>query len=81
MYCRFEDDEYIRDWMIENTEDLDLCDDVMTIKSLRNARRIELSWGNNIEFFAHELTPELIVLFKELCEEEEKDPEDHYDSL
>ena len=80
MYCRF-DNEEVSEWMVDNTEELDLSDDIMTIKTLRNARRIELSWGNNIEFFAHEMTPELIVLFKERCEEEEKDPDEHYDSL
>lgn len=80
MYCRFENEE-VESWVIENTEDLNLSDDIMTIKTLRNARRIELSWGNNIEFFAHELTPELIVLFKEVCEEEDKDPEEYYDKL
>lgn len=80
MYCRFDNDE-ISEWMIDNTEDLDLSDDIMTIKSLRNARRIELSCGSNIEYFSHEMTPELIVLFKEYCKEEDKDPDEYYDSL
>jgi hypothetical protein len=80
MYCRFDDDE-LCDWMTDNSEELDSYDDVLTLKTLRNARRIEISIGVNIEYFSHEITPELICLFKEACIEAGRDPDDYFDEL
>ena len=80
MYCRIDNDE-LCDWMEDNSEALDSFDDILTLNTLRNARRIEVSIGVNIEFFSHEITPELIVLFKEACEEEGKDPNEYFDEL
>jgi hypothetical protein len=80
MYCRFGDDE-LCGWMTDNSEELDSYDDVLTLKTLRNARRIEISIGVNIEYFSHEITPELICLFKEACIEAGKDPDDYFDEL
>ena len=51
MYCRFGDDE-LCDWMADNSEELDGYDDILTLKTLRNARRIEISIGVNIEYFS-----------------------------
>ena len=80
MYCRFDDDE-LCGWMEDNAEALDGFDDILTLKTLRNARRIEISMGVNIEYFSHEVTPELILLFKETCEEAGKDPNEFFDEL
>ena len=72
MYCTM--DESICEWINEFEDELDNTEDVMTLKSLRNARRIEINYGDNIEFFCHEMTPELIFLFKEACEQRGMDP-------
>lgn len=81
MYCNFDENGEFNDWIEDNCEILDGCDDILTLKSLRNARRIEITLGINIEYFSHEITPELIVLFKEACEEEGRDPDDYFDEL
>ncbi len=80
MYCRIDDDE-LCGWVYEVAEELDSFDDIMTIKSLRNARRIEMPVGATIEYFSHEITPELLALFREVCEEMEKDPMAFFDDL
>ena len=80
IYCRIDDDE-LCGWINEASEVLDSLDDIMTIRSLRNARRIEITTGNNIEYFSHEVTPEMLVLFKEVCEELGKDPMEFFDEL
>ncbi len=49
---------------------------IMTEKAMRNKCKIEITCGNNIEFFSHNITPELIYLFKEYCEEHGVDPEE-----
>jgi hypothetical protein len=74
MYCNMDDS--VCEWISEFGDEIDTIDDVMTLKSLRNARRIEIAYGDNIEFFFHEMTPELIILFKEACEERGMEPSD-----
>lgn len=82
MYCDFEDgDNEVCRWMATNEEVIDSIDDVMTLKSLRNANRIEITAGYTIEFFSHEITPELLILFIERCEELGVDPDDYYDEM
>ena len=82
MYCDFEDgDNEICRWMASNEEVLDSIDDVMTLKSLRNANRIEITAGYTIEFFSHEITPELLVLFIEACEILGLDPDEYFDEM
>jgi hypothetical protein len=81
MYCNFEEGGEVCEWMVENGERLDMLDDVMTLKSLRNANRIELTVGPNIEYFSHEVTPELIVLFMEACEILGLDPDEYFDDM
>ena len=80
MYCRADDDE-LCGWINNVSEDLDSLDDIMTIRSLRNALRIEMPVGNNIEYFSHDVNPEILVLFKEVCEELGKDPMEFFDEL
>jgi len=81
MYCNFEEPGEVCEWMAENEENLDRLDDVMTLKSLRNANRIEITVGPNIEFFSHEITPELLVLFIEQCEILDIDPSEYFDKM
>lgn len=82
MYCDFEDgDNDVCRWMANNEERLDLIDDVMTLKSLRNANRIEVAAGYTIEFFSHEITPEMLVLFMEACERLGVDPDEYFDEM
>ena len=82
MYCDFEDgDNEVCRWMANNEDNLDSIDDVMTLKSLRNANRIEIAAGYTIEFFSHEITPELLVLFIEECKALDLDPDEFYDEM
>ena len=81
MYCNFDEGGAVCDWMAENGERIDAIEDVMTLKSLRNANRIEITVGPNIEFFSHQNTPELIVLFMLECERLGLDPEEHFDAM
>lgn len=66
-YCRIDDDEVCQ-WVYDVGDDLDSIDDVYTSKTMRNTRRMELTSGNHIEYFSHELTPECLVMLKEEIE-------------
>ena len=79
-YCRVGDD-YTCDWVNNVREDLDDTEGLVTDKSLRNKRRTEVCYGNNIEYFSHELTPETIVMFMQYCEQLGLTPEDAFDKL
>ena len=81
MYCNFEEGGEVCEWMVDNEENIDRLDDVMTLKSLRNANRIEITVGPNIEFFSHEITTELLVLFMEQCEILDIDPSEYFDDM
>lgn len=83
MYCNFVEGEngVVCDWMEDNGEKIDAIEDVMTLKSLRNANRIEITVGANIEFFSHNITPEMQILFMEACEILDVDPEEYFDSM
>lgn len=48
-------------------EALDLCDDVLTDRCIRNTNKVEIAFGEHIERFSHEFTPEAMLLFKEEC--------------
>lgn len=79
-YCRADDDAMC-EWMSRVQEDLDNSMEILTQKSMRNTRRIELTCGEFIEYFSHELTPEIITLFREKCEIEEVDPDEEFDKI
>ena len=80
MYCRVGDDTLCY-WINEIQDDLNTSMDVLTERSLRNKTRIELNCGHHIENFGHSITPELLILFKEFCEENDLDVEEYFDSL
>lgn len=82
MYCDFQDgDNDVCRWMANNEDNLDATEDVMTLKSLRNANRIEITVGYTIEFFSHEITPEMLVLFIETCDRLGVDPDEYFDEM
>jgi hypothetical protein len=69
-------DDETRDWIHDFGEELDTVVNIMTEKAMRSKCKIEITCGHNIEYFSHNITPELIVIFKEYCEENGLDPED-----
>jgi len=75
MYCRMSDDD-LCDWIQDVSEELDLSEDILTLKAIRNTRKIEIACGDNIELFHHNLNPETIFLLMEECEEHGLDPKD-----
>jgi hypothetical protein len=79
-YCRVGDDKTC-DWITNVEEDFDETADVLTEKNMRSVRQKEICCGHNIEYFSHELTPEVIVLFKEFCKENGLDPMEVLDVL
>lgn len=79
-YCKM-DDDFTCDWVQNVREDLDNLTDVRTDRSLRNTRRVELTCGNNIEYFGHSITPEVLVLFKEFCRLNGLDPNKVFDEI
>ena len=81
MYCNFEEGGEVCEWMAHHEDDIDSIEDVMTLKSLRNANRIEITVGPNIEYFSHEVTPEMVVLFLEECALLGVNPDDYYDEM
>lgn len=74
-YFRIAGDSII-DWLQDAGEELDSSLDIMTDKALFNKGKIEISCGNNIEYFSHGITPELIILFREYCTINNLNPED-----
>lgn len=71
-YCRATNDTLCK-WVTEVQDELNLSMSILTDRSMRNRNRIELSCGANIELFGHQLTPELLLMFKESCEEGDVD--------
>jgi len=73
IYCRNEDGEIenedLNAWVDTIKDELDSYDDVMTSKSMRNYTKIELNSSKDIEYYSHNITPELLLLFKEYCKE------------
>jgi hypothetical protein len=74
-YCKMADD-VVDKWISEVSEELDSYMDVMTDRAIRNKCKIEITCGHNIEYFHHNVTPELFLLFKEYCILNDLDPED-----
>lgn len=66
----------IYDWIGDVYEDINNSDDILTQRIIKNKNKVEISCGDNIELFSHNITPELILLFKEYCEENDIDPDE-----
>lgn len=69
------------EWMRDVEDDLDSFSELMTDRAIKNKCKIEITCGHNIEYFSHNITPELIYLFKEYCEVNNVDPEDLLEDL
>lgn len=65
-YYRVMDNEAY-DWLSEVESDIDSCMDFMTERAAKNKCKIEITCGNNIEYFSHDETPEFVLLLKEHC--------------
>ena len=63
-------------WIDDVKEELDLSENVLTLRDLRNKSKREDSFGRDIESFGHNLTPELLLMFKEYCKDNNVDLED-----
>ena len=79
-YCRFDNDDACG-WIRGVRDELNNIEDVLTRRMMKSRRRIEISCGSNIEFFSHELTPEVLVLFKEFCELNNLNLDEAFDGL
>ena len=79
-YCRCDDDSMCR-WFIESKTEIDSSDDILTYRSLINANKIEISFGHDIERISHNITPELLVMFKEFCDERELNLDEVFDDM
>lgn len=79
-YCYIGDDKLCQ-WLNKIQDELNADMDILTERSLRNKTRVEITCGHNIEFFGHSLTPELLLLFKEFCEENGIDSKDVLEAL
>jgi hypothetical protein len=77
-YCRSDDDS-LCSWITDIREELDEFEDILTDRSMRNTRKTELVYGDNIDYFSHDLTPETILLLKERCTELGIDINDYMD--
>jgi hypothetical protein len=54
------------EWLDDVSDELDLCNDILTQRTIRNKLRVEISYGQNIEeIFSHKLTPELLLMYKQ----------------
>ena len=65
-YCRSDNDE-LCEWANDVSEELDTFEDVKTERAMNNIRKTEIVYGQNIEYFSHNFTPEVILIWKEYC--------------
>lgn len=80
-YCRIDDDELCA-WINNVREELDADGartDVLTDRAMANTRKTEIAYGQNIEYFSHDITPEALLILKELCEEKGIDISEYID--
>lgn len=80
MYCRSDDDD-ICDWIICSSQKIDDSDEIKTFRSILNAERYEGTFNFDIERISHSMTPEVLVLFKDYCEENDIDMEYMFDEI
>lgn len=71
----------VHEWLNDVSDELDSSINIITEKSIRNKCKIELTCGDNIEYFSHSITPELIYLFREYCEINKIDPEEFLEGV
>lgn len=79
-YCRVDDDEACG-WMNGVADAIDETEDILTDRFMKNIRKTEIAYGHNIEYFSHAMTPERILILKELCEEQGVDVDEMFSLL
>jgi len=57
--------QHIDDWLVDHKEPLDESDSVMAEGKLAYLQQIEMCYGNEIDKFGHELSPEFLLMLKE----------------
>jgi len=57
--------QYVDEWLTDHKELLDDMDTVMTEKKLTFLKQLELCFGNEIDRFGHNATPEFFLMLKE----------------
>ena len=55
----------IDEWIVDNKQDIDQTEHVMTAKKLLFLNQLELCFGAEIDRFSHNATPEFFMLLKE----------------
>lgn len=79
-YCDNEEGN-LYTWIIKEKDNIDELDGVVTERKLRNTQSTEICCGYDIDKFGHGLTPEIIVIIKDLVEKFGIDPELILDNL
>jgi len=69
-YCNYNKDlsEGLLDWFDEVRDFIDSSEDILTYRAMYNIERQERSVGTDIENISHNVTPELLLMFKQHCE-------------
>ncbi len=57
--------QYVDEWIVDHKELLDNTEAVMTEKKLTFLKQLEISFGNEIDRFGHNATPEFFLMLKE----------------
>lgn len=79
--CNKEFSEGLMDWFDEVREFIDSSEDILTYRAIYNIERQERSIGPDIENISHNITPELLVMFKQHCEAVGITMDSFYDSI
>lgn len=57
--------QYIDDWLVDHKELLDESESIMAEAKLTYLQQIEMCYGNEIDKFGHEASPEFLLMLKE----------------
>ena len=79
-YCRTNDDTMCN-WIMSVKSELDDSQEIKTYRSMINAEIYERTFIDDIDKVSHNITPELLLLFKEYCELNNVTMEEGYDEL
>lgn len=66
LYVRCDMSESLADWIDSIKEDINECEDILTIKNLKTRFELECSTEFNIELLEEDFTPEKLLIIKEL---------------
>lgn len=80
MYCRSDDDTTC-DWIMTSSQNIDDSEEIKTFRAILNAERYEGACGSDIERVSHSMTPEILVLFKNYCEDNDVDMDQMFDEI